>query len=134
MHSSTNNRRSRSRIVVNQQSTDIAILGAGMVGLALAHQINERYPGLSITVIDKEAEIGMHSSGRNSGVLHAGIITLPVPSRPRYAYKGHDVFALGVRLKDCLFLPAARLLLHSLSRSMISWSCCWSAVLLTGPK
>jgi L-2-hydroxyglutarate oxidase LhgO len=52
-------------------NTDIAILGGGMVGLALAHQITERWPDLSITVIDKEDDIGRHSSGRNSGVLHA---------------------------------------------------------------
>ena len=53
-------------------TTDIAILGGGMVGMALAKQLNERHPHLSITVVDKEPEIGLHSSGRNS-VLHAGI-------------------------------------------------------------
>ena len=52
---------------------DIAILGGGMVGMSLAFQIKERFPDISITLIDKEPEIGRHSSGRNSGVLHAGI-------------------------------------------------------------
>jgi L-2-hydroxyglutarate oxidase len=62
---------------MNVSTTDIVILGGGMVGMALAHQLNERYIDLTITVIDKEYEIGRHSSGRNSGVLHAGIYYPP---------------------------------------------------------
>lgn len=60
-----------------EQNTDIAILGGGMVGLALARQIAERWSDLSITVVDKEPDLGRHSSGRNSGVLHAGIYYPP---------------------------------------------------------
>ena len=52
-------------------NADIVILGGGMVGMALPHQITERRPDLSITVIDKEPEIGRHSSVRDSGVLYA---------------------------------------------------------------
>ena len=69
-------------------STDVAILGGGMVGLALAHQIRERHPDLSITVIDKEPEIGLHSSGRNSGVLHAGIYYPPATLKARVCVQG----------------------------------------------
>ena len=69
-------------------STDIAILGGGMVGLALAYQVNERYPDLAITVIDKEPEIGRHSSGRNSGVLHAGIYYPPGTVKARVCVQG----------------------------------------------
>lgn len=61
----------------NRQSTDICILGAGMVGLSIAYQILERYPALSVMVIEKESDVGMHSSGRNSGVLHAGLYYEP---------------------------------------------------------
>ena len=53
---------------MNKKHTDIVVLGSGMVGMALAHQINEQNPDLTIT-IDKESETGRHSSGRNSGVL-----------------------------------------------------------------
>ena len=48
---------------------DICIVGAGMVGMSVAHQILERFDGLSILIIDKEADAGMHGSGRNSGVI-----------------------------------------------------------------
>ena len=58
-------------------TTDICIMGAGMVGLSVAYQISKRYPLLSITIIEKESAVGMHSSGRNSGILHAGLYYEP---------------------------------------------------------
>lgn len=59
-----------------------------MVGMALAHQLIERRPDLSITVIDKEPEIGRHSSGRNSGVLHAGIYYSPDTLKAQVCVQG----------------------------------------------
>jgi L-2-hydroxyglutarate oxidase len=59
-----------------------------MVGLALAYQITERWPDLSITVIDKEPDIGRHSSGRNSGVLHAGIYYPPGTLKAQVCVQG----------------------------------------------
>ena len=56
---------------------DVLIVGAGMVGLSLAHQLLERRVASNIIVIDKELELGIHSSGRNSGVLHAGLYYRP---------------------------------------------------------
>ena len=58
-------------------ATDVLILGGGMVGLTLAHQLLARNITRSITILDKEAELGRHSSGRNSGVLHAGLYYKP---------------------------------------------------------
>ena len=71
-----------------ESTTDIVILGGGMVGMALAHQLGERFPELSITVIDKEPEIGRHSSGRNSGVLHAGIYYPPGTLKAQVCVQG----------------------------------------------
>ena len=48
-----------------------------MVGLSIAHQLLERGFTSSITILDKEPELGLHSSGRNSGVLHAGLYYKP---------------------------------------------------------
>jgi len=58
---------------MNQYKTDICILGGGIVGLSLANQVLERFPYLKILIIEKELLVGMHTSGRNSGVLHAGL-------------------------------------------------------------
>ena len=56
---------------------DVAIVGAGIVGLATAYQISERYPNWSIIVLDKEDRVGVHQTGHNSGVLHSGIYYKP---------------------------------------------------------
>ena len=74
-------------MMVSQQP-DVVILGGGMVGLAIAHQLLERQPGLAITIIDKEPEIGRHSSGRNSGVLHAGIYYPPGTLKAQVCVRG----------------------------------------------
>ncbi len=56
-----------------QNSYDYLIVGAGIVGLTVAHELKARFPSARIGVLDKEPEPGMHASGRNSGVLHSGI-------------------------------------------------------------
>ena len=52
---------------------DIAIIGAGIVGLTVARELKRREPGAEILVLEKEDRPGRHASGRNSGVLHSGI-------------------------------------------------------------
>ena len=56
---------------------DVVVIGAGIVGLATAHRLIERKPRLSVVVVDKEPDVGLHQSGRNSGVLHSGIYYKP---------------------------------------------------------
>ena len=57
--------------------TDIAIVGGGIVGLATAYRLGQRYPKLSITILEKEASLAQHQTGHNSGVLHSGIYYKP---------------------------------------------------------
>jgi L-2-hydroxyglutarate oxidase LhgO len=52
---------------------DYLIVGAGIVGLAVARELKRRYPVARIVVLEKEADTGRHASGRNSGVLHSGV-------------------------------------------------------------
>jgi L-2-hydroxyglutarate oxidase LhgO len=54
-------------------STDFLVIGAGIVGLSIAREIKLRNSNYSVTIIEKERKVGVHSSGRNSGVLHSGI-------------------------------------------------------------
>ncbi|MEI7701506.1 MAG: FAD-dependent oxidoreductase, partial [Planctomycetia bacterium] len=56
---------------------DVAVIGGGIVGLATAWQLHLRKPGLKIVIIEKEAELAFHQTGRNSGVLHSGIYYRP---------------------------------------------------------
>lgn len=52
---------------------DFVVVGAGIVGLTVAHELRRRQPGARIAVLEKEPAPGLHASGRNSGVMHSGI-------------------------------------------------------------
>ncbi len=56
---------------------DVIVLGGGIVGLATAWRLRERYPDFRITLVEKEASLAFHQTGRNSGVLHSGIYYKP---------------------------------------------------------
>src|SRR3954451_13625718 len=56
---------------------DVMVIGVGIVGLATAYRLTEQYPRLSVIVLEKEARLGAHQSGHNSGVLHSGIYYRP---------------------------------------------------------
>lgn len=58
-------------------SVDVVVIGGGIVGLAAAYQLGRREPSLRVAVIEKEAAVALHQSGRNSGVLHTGIYYKP---------------------------------------------------------
>ncbi len=59
------------------ERVDVAIIGAGIVGLATALQLLERRPDLRLVVLEREAEVAAHQSGHNSGVIHAGLYYAP---------------------------------------------------------
>ena len=67
---------------------DVAIVGAGIVGLATAYHLAERYPSKSITVLEKESDIACHQTGRNSGVIHSGIYYRPGSLKARNCREG----------------------------------------------
>jgi L-2-hydroxyglutarate oxidase LhgO len=55
----------------------IGVIGAGIVGLAVARRITELFPGASVTVMEKEDRVAVHQTGHNSGVVHAGLYYAP---------------------------------------------------------
>ena len=68
--------------------TEYVIVGSGMVGLSLAYQLTMRNMSKEIICIDKESRLGMHSSGRNSGVLHAGLYYKPGTIKAKVCVNG----------------------------------------------
>jgi L-2-hydroxyglutarate oxidase LhgO len=48
------------------------VIGAGVIGLSIARSLKRALPSCNIRILEKEHKIGLHTSGRNSGVLHAG--------------------------------------------------------------
>ncbi|MDD5643150.1 MAG: L-2-hydroxyglutarate oxidase [Syntrophales bacterium] len=59
------------------KSPEVLIIGGGIIGLACAYNLSKLYPQKSITILEKEEVLAAHQSGRNSGVLHAGIYYRP---------------------------------------------------------
>jgi len=69
-------------------STNITIVGGGIVGLATAFRVGQKFPDARLTVLEKEQAVGRHQSGNNSGVLHAGLYYKPGSTKARLAVSG----------------------------------------------
>jgi 2-hydroxyglutarate dehydrogenase len=67
---------------------DLAIVGGGIVGLAVARELLARNPQASICVLEREPEIGTHQTGHNSGVIHAGVYYVPGSLKARLCVEG----------------------------------------------
>lgn len=67
---------------------DVAIVGGGIVGLASAYKLQQKYPQLSILVLEKEKELAFHQTGRNSGVIHSGLYYRPGSYRAKNCVDG----------------------------------------------
>jgi len=69
-------------------SKRIVVIGGGIVGLATAYRLGERFPGASIVLLEKEDGVGRHQTGHNSGVLHCGLYYKPGSVKARLAVTG----------------------------------------------
>src|SRR3954470_9462503 len=67
---------------------DVVVVGAGIVGLAVARELLARRPDLRLAVIDKELEVAQHQTGHNSGVIHSGIYYAPGSLKARLCVEG----------------------------------------------
>lgn len=68
--------------------TDVLIAGAGIVGLATAHELSRR--GHAVTVLDKEPEVAAHQTGHNSGVIHSGLYYAPGSLKATLGVRGAE--------------------------------------------
>lgn len=71
--------------------TRIGVVGAGIVGLALARELQRRDPACEITVLEKEAGPGLHQTSHNSGVLHAGLYYTPGSLKAQLCARGRHL-------------------------------------------
>jgi L-2-hydroxyglutarate oxidase len=87
-------------------SADFAIIGGGIVGLAMADALLARAPDASVVVLEKEDHLGEHASGRNSGVLHAGFYYAPDSLKAQLTRRGNAMLhafcdEAGVAVNRC---------------------------------
>ncbi len=70
---------------------DVAIIGGGIIGLATCYQLLNQDRNLKILLLEKEADIGRHQTGHNSGVIHSGIYYQPGSLKAANCRQGYDL-------------------------------------------
>lgn len=70
------------------QSYDVAVVGAGILGLATARELIRRYPSRKVIVLEKEAGPAWHQTGHNSGVIHSGLYYAEGSAKARLCVAG----------------------------------------------
>lgn len=92
---------------------DYLVVGAGILGLSVAKNIVDKNPNAKVVIIDKEKDIGLHASGRNSGVLHAGFYYHPDSLKAKFTRIGNEELTKyceekGLRINKCGKVVVAR--------------------------
>ena len=72
------------------ETCDFLVIGGGVIGLTIARELRRREPTARVVVIEKETFCGAHSSGRNSGVLHAGFYYTPDSLKAKFTRLGTE--------------------------------------------
>jgi (S)-2-hydroxyglutarate dehydrogenase len=95
------------------QSSDYLIIGAGIIGLAIARELRSRFPQAEILIIEKEPDVAYHSSGRNSGVLHAGFYYSADSLKAKFTRDGNHALkefcrAKNLKLNECQKVVVAK--------------------------
>ena len=95
------------------QTTDFLIIGGGIIGVSVARELRRVHPKASVVVLEKEPLLGLHASGRNSGVLHAGFYYTADSLKARFTREGNQVLreycmSKGLPLNECGKLVVAR--------------------------
>lgn len=94
-------------------NTDFLVIGGGVIGVNIARTMKRRYPDSRVVVLEKEPGCGLHASGRNSGVLHAGFYYSPDSLKARFTRMGNIAMTeycrdRGIRINACGKLVVAR--------------------------
>ncbi|HSJ07361.1 MAG TPA: L-2-hydroxyglutarate oxidase [Longimicrobiales bacterium] len=92
---------------------DVVVVGGGVVGLAIATAVRKRWTDARVTLLEKERDVGLHASTRNSGVLHAGFYYAADSLKARLTRQGRDRLAAfcdehGIPVRRCGKLVVAR--------------------------
>ncbi len=69
---------------------DCIVIGGGIVGVATARELKRREPGAAVLLIEKERSFAFHQTGRNSGVIHAGVYYAPGSLKAKFCKQGRD--------------------------------------------
>ena len=95
------------------ETSDFLVIGGGIIGLSVARELKSRYQDSKIIVLDKEKSLGLHASGRNSGVLHAGFYYTADTLKARFTRDGNKLLTeycenKKIKLNKCGKLVVAK--------------------------
>ena len=72
-------------------TSDFLVVGGGIIGINIARELKKIFHDSKIILIEKENECGLHASGRNSGVLHAGFYYSPDSLKAKFTRLGNKM-------------------------------------------
>jgi L-2-hydroxyglutarate oxidase len=92
---------------------DFLVIGGGVIGLNIARRLRATFSDSSVHLIEKEPDCGLHASGRNSGVLHAGFYYSPDSLKAQFTWQGNRLLTeyceeKKIQLNKCGKLVVAR--------------------------
>lgn len=93
------------------------IVGAGITGLTIARELAQRGHE-DILVLDKESDLGAHASGRNSGVLHAGVYYHPGTLKARFCLEGNRLLKDYCRNRDLTLVECGKVIVSKNEREL----------------
>lgn len=70
---------------------DVVVVGAGILGLATARELQGRHRDLRVAVLDKESRVGAHQTGHASGVVHRGVYYAPGSLKAKLCVEGAEL-------------------------------------------
>jgi L-2-hydroxyglutarate oxidase LhgO len=73
------------------RTASVVVVGAGILGLAVARELLQRRPKLDLVVLEKEDAVGRHQTGHNSGVIHSGIYYAPGSLKAQLCTEGREL-------------------------------------------
>ena len=97
--------------MTNNNTYDYAVIGAGIVGLSTA--LHLRKQNVSVVVLEKEKEPGLHQSGRNSGVIHSGIYYKPNSSKSELSIRGRNLLIEYLKKKEINFRQEGKIVVDN---------------------
>ena len=97
------------------KNKEIIIIGGGIVGLTIAYQVIKRGISKNIIILEKENNLGLHTSGRNSGVLHAGIYYKPGSLKSKVCIEGATRLKAWIKDRGLTINPCGKIIIPTKS-------------------
>lgn len=103
---------------MKNKNFDFIIVGGGIVGTATAYKLQLKYPKRSIAILEKEIKVGLHQTGRNSGVIHSGIYYKPGSLKALNCNNGRDQLVEFAKEHDIKYNICGKIIVASSKKEL----------------